>query len=185
MVTLTLFFLRRVLDWSYLRCLFFCCLVALTLCNPISCSPPAFSVYGISQAKIPQLVAISFSREPYWPRDQTHISCIGRLTLLLGSHLGRTYLGSSLWSQCCYIAELRFKQNRCKSGVLLKGNYLLSAGIGTPNHVEKLIWKPLHKCVIDYIDIKHYICFNIAYYFQKDFILPSQIDDLANCARPP
>ena len=32
-----------------------CCLVAqscLTLCNPMDCSPPCFSVHGISQARI-------------------------------------------------------------------------------------------------------------------------------------
>ena len=43
----------------------YCCLVAkscLTLCNPMHCSPPGFSVHGISQARILKWVAISFSR---------------------------------------------------------------------------------------------------------------------------
>ena len=42
-----------------------CVLVAqlcLTLCNPNDCSPPAFSVHGILQARILEWVAISFSR---------------------------------------------------------------------------------------------------------------------------
>ena len=33
-----------------------------TLCNPRDCSPPGFSVHGISQARILEWVAISFSR---------------------------------------------------------------------------------------------------------------------------
>ena len=41
------------------------CLVARscpTLCNPMDCSPPGSSVHGISQARILEWVAISFSR---------------------------------------------------------------------------------------------------------------------------
>ena len=34
----------------------------LTLCNPMDCSPPGSSVYGISQARIQERVAIPFSR---------------------------------------------------------------------------------------------------------------------------
>ena len=52
-----------------------------TLCNPIDCSPPGFFVHGISQAKILEWVAISTCRESLPPRDQTHISCIGRQIL--------------------------------------------------------------------------------------------------------
>ena len=33
-----------------------------TLCDPRLCSPPGFSVHGISQARILEWVAISFSR---------------------------------------------------------------------------------------------------------------------------
>ena len=50
-------------------------------CNPIDCSPPGSSVHGISQARILEWVAISFSRESFWPRDQTWVSCIGRQVL--------------------------------------------------------------------------------------------------------
>ena len=61
-----------------------CCLVANscpTLCNPWDCSPPDFFVHGISQARILDWVAISFSRGSSWPRDQTHVSYTGRQTL--------------------------------------------------------------------------------------------------------
>ena len=34
----------------------------LTLCDPMNCSPPASSVHGISQARLLEWVAISFSR---------------------------------------------------------------------------------------------------------------------------
>ena len=49
-----------------------------TLCNPLACSPPGFSVHGISEARILEWVAISFSRSSQ-PRDQnciSYVSCI-------------------------------------------------------------------------------------------------------------
>ena len=49
-----------------------CCLVAQscpTLCHPMDCSPPGFSVHGILQARILEWVAISFSRGSSRPRD--------------------------------------------------------------------------------------------------------------------
>ena len=48
---------------------------------PMDCSPPASSVHRISQARILKWVVISFSRRSSWPRDWTHISCIGRWVL--------------------------------------------------------------------------------------------------------
>ena len=46
-------------------------------------SPPGASVHGISQARIREWVAISFSRGSSRPRDQTHIPCFGRWILYL------------------------------------------------------------------------------------------------------
>ena len=69
------------------------CLVAqscLTLCDPMDCSPPGSSVCGISQARILEWVAISFSRGSSWPRDQTRVSCTGRWVLLPLSPWGST-----------------------------------------------------------------------------------------------
>ena len=48
-----------------------------TLCDPVDCSPPGFSVHGILQARILEWVAISFSRESSRPRDRTQVSRIG------------------------------------------------------------------------------------------------------------
>ena len=47
-----------------------------TLCDPMDCSLPGFSVHGIFHARVLEWVAISFSRGSSWPRDQTKVSCI-------------------------------------------------------------------------------------------------------------
>ena len=47
----------------------------------MDCSPPSSSVHGISQERILEWVAISFSRRSFWPRDWTCVSCIGRQIL--------------------------------------------------------------------------------------------------------
>ena len=47
------------------------------LCDPTDCSPPGSSVHGIFQARTLEWLAISSSRKPSWPRDQTGVSsCI-------------------------------------------------------------------------------------------------------------
>ena len=61
-----------------------CCLVAklcLTLYDPMDCSLPGSSVHGISQSRILEWVAISFSSGSSQPRDWTHVSCTGRWIL--------------------------------------------------------------------------------------------------------
>ena len=47
----------------------------LTLCDPMDCSLPGFSIHGTFQARILEWVAISFSRRSSWPRDWTWVSC--------------------------------------------------------------------------------------------------------------
>ena len=47
----------------------------------MDCSPPGPSVYGISQARILEWVAISFFRGSSPPRDRTLVSCMGRQVL--------------------------------------------------------------------------------------------------------
>ena len=51
------------------------------LCNPMDCSAPGSSVHGILQARILEWVVMPSSRGSSQPRDQTHISCIGRWIL--------------------------------------------------------------------------------------------------------
>ena len=47
-----------------------------TLRDPMDCSPPGFSIYGIFQARILEWVAMPFSRASSLPRDQTQVFCI-------------------------------------------------------------------------------------------------------------
>ena len=47
-----------------------------TLCDIMVCSLPRSSIHGIFQARVPEWVAISFSRGSSQPRDQTWVSCI-------------------------------------------------------------------------------------------------------------
>ena len=42
---------------------------SIGVCDPVDCSPPGFSVHGISQARILEWVAISFSRGSSQPKD--------------------------------------------------------------------------------------------------------------------
>ena len=56
-----------------------CVLVAQlcpTLCDPMDCSPPDSSVYGILQARILGWVAIPFSKVSSQPRHWTRVFCI-------------------------------------------------------------------------------------------------------------
>ena len=72
-------------------------------CDPMNCSPPGSSVYGISQERILEWIAISFSRGSSQPRGQTHISCIGRQVLYhrairetQGKRIERNYFNKTL-----------------------------------------------------------------------------------------
>ena len=61
-----------------------------TLCDPMDCSLPNSSVYGIFQVRILEWVAISSFQGSSWPRDRICISygsCIGRQILYRLSHL--------------------------------------------------------------------------------------------------
>jgi hypothetical protein len=46
------------------------------LCDTMDCSPPGSTVHGNFQARILEWVVISFSRQPSWPRDWAHVSCV-------------------------------------------------------------------------------------------------------------
>ena len=82
--------------WSISRaliCLFLMCCVQScpALCDPMDFSLPGFSVHGIFQASILEMVVISFSRQSSWPRGWTHVSCvscIGRWFLYQLNHQG-------------------------------------------------------------------------------------------------
>ena len=96
---LTIFFICYYLSISFSKTNKICpcthtqlCLT-LWLCNPIDCSPPGSSVYGIFQARILEWVAISYSRGLLNPRIETQSLgspvLAGRFftTALPGNHL--------------------------------------------------------------------------------------------------
>ena len=59
----------------------------------MECSLLDSSVHGISQARILERVAISFSRRSSWPRGQACVSCIGRQILYhWARHVGSSHL---------------------------------------------------------------------------------------------
>ena len=62
--------------WSSLHMLMLIRSVEPDSCDPIDCSLPGSSAHGILQERIPEWVAISFSRWSPKPRDRTQVSCI-------------------------------------------------------------------------------------------------------------
>ena len=80
-----------------------------TLCDPMDCSPPGSSVYGILGARILEWVAISYSRGSSWPRDPNCVSSIscnwqaGSLPLV---PMQETRIQSLVWEDLtCYSAN--------------------------------------------------------------------------------
>ena len=71
--------------------------------NPLDCSLPGFSVHGISQERILAWVAISFSRGFSWPRDQTHVSYIGRQILYHWATRGALIIVIYIWGNDPFI----------------------------------------------------------------------------------
>ena len=71
--------------------LFACAYSYQTLCNPMNCSSPGFSVHEIFQARILECVAVSSSRGSSQSRDQTCVSCKSptmQVDFLLPRHQG-------------------------------------------------------------------------------------------------
>ena len=60
----------------------------LLFCDPMDCSLPDSSVHGVLQARILEWIAIPFSRESSWPRDQTWVSNTVGIILYHLSHQG-------------------------------------------------------------------------------------------------
>ena len=82
-----------------------CVLSRVGLCDPMECNLPGSCVHGISQARILEWVAISSSRGYSWPRDQTHISCIGR-RILYHRAPREAQKGWTTWSLRFFLAAL-------------------------------------------------------------------------------
>ena len=65
------------IGWWSTTLLFSHSVVSNSFATPWTVAPPGSSVHGISQARMLEWVAISFSRVSSWPRDQTRVLCIG------------------------------------------------------------------------------------------------------------
>ena len=69
--------------------------LCLTLCNPMDCSPPDFSVHGVLQARTLEWVVMPSSRGSSQPKDQTQVS------LMLPALAGRFFSTSVTWEPHC------------------------------------------------------------------------------------
>ena len=89
------------------------------LCDPMDCSLPGFSVYGILQARILECVAMPSSRGSSWPRDRNCISyvfCIPTnatweaLNQMTWGPLNQKARGSDFLSECDPDSSVCFPQ---------------------------------------------------------------------------
>ena len=86
--------------------------LCLTLCEPMDCSPPGSSVLGVSQARILEWVAISFSRGSSRPRDRTQVSHIaGRGFNLWATREAQDICGDNTKSYPCRVWENQGQSN--------------------------------------------------------------------------
>ena len=78
-----------------------------TLWDPMHCSLPGFSVYGIFQARVLEWVVISFSRGSSHPRDRIHVSCISWVGRWILYHWATRWFSKCIFNwriialQCC------------------------------------------------------------------------------------
>ena len=77
-------------------------------CNPMGCSPPGSSVHGMFQARTLEWVAISFCGGFCWPRDWTHVSCIGKWILYHWA-TWETQGNIAIWHDRDWLEPTRFK----------------------------------------------------------------------------
>ena len=73
----------------------------------MDCSLPVSSVHGISETRILEWVAISFSRGSYQPRNWTHVSCdLGRFFITEPPHSYLPFLPVTYYGQIDYFQFL-------------------------------------------------------------------------------
>ena len=85
-----------------------------TLFDPMDCNLPGSLVHGISQARILEWFAISFSKGSSWPRDWTHVSYVG------GRVLYHWATREAQWTLgCMYLFQLDFCLDVCPGVGLL------------------------------------------------------------------
>ena len=128
-----------------------------TLCDPMGCGLPGFSVHGIFQAIDLEWIAISFSRGSSQPRDRTRVSRV----------VDRRF---TIWANYCTIAlishsskvMLKILQARLQQYVnheLPDVQAAFRKGRGTRDQIANICWiikkarelqKNIYFCFIDY-----------------------------------
>ena len=126
-----------------------------TVCNPMDHSPPGSSVYGISQARILEQLAISFSRGSSRPRFWTHVSCV--------SCIGRQFF--TTLPQCKGTSsQIYFDEHVIEPNLWLTSNEdTLRSLTGKEPHSHeigkvKLLRHLLHAHRISGISLKYVVC---------------------------
>ena len=113
-----------------------CCLVTklyLTLLWP---QPARLLIHGISQARILEWVAISFSRGTLWPRDSTCVSCIGRKILYLWAtweapkyYFSSILIGVPVFTLACFrVTLIQYKLHCVIFLLILSSGFKLQRG---------------------------------------------------------
>ena len=113
-------------------------LSSVRLCYSMVCNPPGSSVQGISQARILEWVAISFSRGSSWPRDWTSVSpTAGRFFTVWGTR--ETLIHNSVLIQMVRQLKLLIMLSDLASwrhqGAEYRINQLVKARAGTGTHI--------------------------------------------------
>ena len=113
--------------------------LCLTPYDPVDCSLPGYTVHGIFQARIPEWVAISFSRGSSQPRDQTHISCVSALA---GRFFTTAPLGSPplLHISLVYITVWSFKVIKFLCSISNAEKFLLTVQLSSYKCLESLFF---------------------------------------------
>ena len=137
-----------------------------TLCNLVDCSPPGSSVHGILQVRIPEWVAIPFSRGYSWPRDRTCVSCIA------GKFFTTEPLGNPKWAIIFFfnwrIIALQNFVVFCQTSTWLSHRYPYIPSLWTsPFHPSRLIQSPWVSWAIQQIPVGY-----LFYILLFPYILP-------------
>ena len=90
-----------------------------TLWDPMDCTLPCSSVHGIFQARVPEWVAISFSRGSSQHRDWTQVSCIVSRRFYHLSHQGSPNIGASQ----CIRQILTCMKGEINSNTIILGDF--------------------------------------------------------------
>ena len=107
----------------------------LTLCDPMDCSLPGFSLHGILQAKILEWGAVPFSRGSSQPRNQTRVSCIAG-AFFTNWAIREDYIKYSLLYKVYFFLDYTFPQNNRNEEQWYK---LAAVGIAASTSITQLL----------------------------------------------